>query len=357
MARLKLFVAGLLCCVAGSTGMIYAQDNTAVVPDVRGLTVPVAAAVLNRSGFFLGTQTNAAWTAAMAYLPNTVGEQSIAPGETAPRGVPVALTIFRPPNVTLIYDDNDITLINRAGVPLEIAGLVFTTVESITPASFEAISWRIRAIEANNCGQLWSVARSGEKPVEGCDVINWMSTNKPEFHFWTALNGVASFKVVQDGVDRAVCPAAQAGAEPITCEFYLLAAALDPETPYLVFTYTVDRLVIFNRSSDRWMPLEGILVSSTAGGPPVAIGDPALYAPALIPGIINRLAPGQCLLFVSGGVTAAAPETCDVIARLDYPAGVGFWKTNFEVDGITTPEKYVCPAAMPAKRTICILPR
>jgi hypothetical protein len=322
----------------------FAQDST-TVPDVTGLNVPQAAAALNRAGLGLGAQTNLLWTAESGLPQNTISVQSVAAGANVAVGTVVDVTVLRSPNVTLLYDDNDLTLINRAGVDLDLTGLIFSTVESSRAASFSVTRWGMNFVGASDCLQVWSISRSNAKEVEGCRSMNWLTTNRTEEHFWTALNGVTTFNVAQSGVERIVCPAAPAGTQPISCDFYLPAAGGDV-TPFIAFAYNNDVLVIHNRSEDRWMPLAGILVGGQS------IGEPAMYVMQNTVANVSQLAPGQCVLF-SSAADAQPPVECDVIASTP----IYFWNAPFVIDGVTDEVQRNCPAATAGRLTLCILPR
>lgn len=313
------------------------------VPDLTGLNVPQAAAALNRAGFALGEQTVAIWTAASGVPENTIVAQAVPAGQSAAAGAAIGVTVARTPNVILRYDDNDITLINRSGVDMTLNGLVFNAKDTTRPAAMGIDRWNTTSLKPGDCLQAWSVGRRSLKETEGCGFFYWLSSTNPELHFWTALNGVSTFSVTLSGIEYAVCPAAPAGTQPMDCNIYLPVNASDEVTPFVQFSYTPDTLVIFNRTSDRWMSLVGL----TVGGLPV--GDPALYGNPATVALIPLLAPGQCLVFGEG----APVEDCHEIAR----ASVSFWKAPFILSGTSDGKDYTCPAATAGKLTQCIMPR
>ncbi|NWF67949.1 MAG: PASTA domain-containing protein [Chloroflexi bacterium] len=340
--------------------VVLAQDATPVpnvsVPDLTGLSVPAAAALLNRSQLNLGAQSDEAWVEGSGLPQNTISAQSLAAGSSVPAGSAVDVTVLRSANMTLIYDDNDITLINRSGGVLTLAGVVFSTVESSSGASFNAARWT-GALNAGDCGQLWSVGRTEPKAIEGCDALNWLTTNNSAEHFWTALNGVASFSVSQDGIQRAVCPAAEAGAAPITCDFFLAAAGAEEAVPYIYLAYSDQQLLILNRASDGWMVLEGVLF--TYGTFTYNVGAASAWPTPPQFGQVNRLAPGQCLMYYVGAYQPPA-QPCDVITSYDisFAGAQPFWLVGtVTVDGVTDDQLHVCPPATPGRLTICIMPR
>ncbi len=71
------------------TGAVAAQDVS--VPDLTGLNVPQAAALLNRAGLKLGAENAAGWTPESGVPQNTIGGQSIPAGCGGQRGRPLAV--------------------------------------------------------------------------------------------------------------------------------------------------------------------------------------------------------------------------------------------------------------------------
>jgi hypothetical protein len=353
----KIIVLLVIICLL-LPGVVQGQDAT--MPDLTGMNVPSAAALLNSNGFLLGSQTNVSWTAESSVPENSISAQSIAPGQSAARGTSVDVVVMRSNNASLVYDDNDITLINRSGSDMDIRGVVFNTVESTTPAAFSASRWNLFPLGPGDCTQLWSIGRTSAKEVEGCASIQWMTTNVPAEHFWTGLNGVTSFNVVQDGVERVVCPAAPSGTQPMTCDFYLSTSNDSEVTEYIYFAYTTEQLIVHNRSTDRWMPLTGVVIVDSARNENFGIAAPEVFLnPPEVIGILDRLAPGQCLLFTtSANQSSTTPEACNVIAsRTGLEANLAFWDTEFLIDSVTVDGQYRCPPATAGRLTICVMPR
>lgn len=214
--------------------------------------------------------------------------------------------------------------------------------ESGSTASFSTARWNQNFLDADDCYQLWSISRSNPKDTEGCRNIVWITTNRTEEHFWTALNGVSTFNVTLNGIEYVRCPAAPAGTQPLNCEFFAPASAGGGDsTAFIQFSYTSDQLVIFNRTQDRWMSLSGL---SVAG---LSMSDPALYTQISPVVNINQLAPGQCIVFGSG----APVEDCHVVGE----SAIFFWNAEFTLSGGS--RTYTCPAAVSGKLTLCIMPR
>ena len=113
--RLMIILLGLALVAHVAT----AQESV-VMPDLTGMTVPVAAATLNRAGIGIGQETGERWTEESGLPRNTIGAQSVEPGTPVAPGSTVDLTVLRSPNVQVIYDDNDLTLVNETGGPIQL---------------------------------------------------------------------------------------------------------------------------------------------------------------------------------------------------------------------------------------------
>lgn len=345
--------------------VVVAQDDMVTMPDITGLSVPQAAAVLNQNGIALGTQTSEPWFQDATQPANTVLNQSIPPGAEVVRGTTVDVGVLRAPNMLLVYDAESITLINQSDAVLSLQGLTFTAVDGNTPATFPATNW-LNALEGEQrCAQLWAVRRTGpDRPPECAGVQRWLSTVNASAHFWTGINGVSQFRVVHDGVEYATCEAAHAGEGRKQCEFYLPADTTNGvTTPYVYFAYTTEQLIVHNQSTDQWMPLSQTTVynynpNSSVPGASVVVGDPALFGNPDTVADIGRLAPGQCLWFTNSSPDIVAPpQDCNAIARLDINSQLIFWAADFELDSATGDRRHTCPAAVADKLTICVMPR
>jgi hypothetical protein len=335
--------------------LTLAQDN--IVPDLTGLNVPQAAARLNAVGARLGLVSGEPWTAESGLPQNSVAAQSVPPDTAIEYGTVVDLLVLRSPNALLIYDDNDLTLVNQTGTPISLNGITFRALDG-NQAAFNASRWS-QALREDRCAQVWSVGRNGPKGLDECRFIeHWLVTGNSGEHFWTGAGGTTQFALLQDGVERARCPVANPG----TCEFYLSAEGTGGDvTEYVYFAYTEDRLAVINTSEDRWMPLAGLVVRNNYVPPlgaAVNIASPDLFGNPNTVATIERLAPGQCLLFTNSSPEAQTPpQPCDVVARLDVGPSVIFWGAEFPVESITDSAPRSCPAATPGSTTLCILPR
>jgi hypothetical protein len=365
-ARLSYFLFIFLLGLLFSSSLVSAQDATpaGTVPDLTGMNVPQAAAALNRVGMALGQERAAVWTADMAAPVNTISQQSIAIGTAITAGAAVDVTVLRSPNVTLLYDDNDLTFINQSDQRIDFNEIGFNTLQTTTLASFHAARWAGR-IDARGCAQIWSINRGTAKDVAGCSGIErWLTTNNRAEHFWTVANGVQSFNVVQGGVERAICEAAPLGSEaqPKTCTMYLEVAGSSQDAGFVYFAYTQNQFLIINSTDNKWMRLNRSIlhITNPADGVGTAsfdLGDPTTFGNPQIVARIPRLAPGQCLLYIRGGTQdPTLPQNCTVIARRPFEARV-FWDYNFELEGVNDGKRRMCTAAVPNKLTLCILPR
>jgi hypothetical protein len=320
------------------------------------MNVPSAAAALNAVGLALGTETGVAWSEGSAAAPNTILSQSVLAGQPVTPGAAVDITVARALNALLLYDDNDLTLVNRSGATLDLTGVTFASADGSSPAAFAASRWAA-SLRPDQCMQMWSVGRNGPKGLDECAVIqNWLWTGAAGEHFWTGENGATQFSVIQNGIERGRCTIG-AG----RCELYLAVDQAADVTGYLYFSYAADRLVVWNNSPDQWMALRGVAINNYAipGGPyGLTLDDPALYGQTVNPvADLSRLAPGQCLLFTAANPgVSAPPERCTVIASLAVAPDLIFWAADFGVIDPATGQERTCAAASPDGLRLCILP-
>ncbi len=345
------FTLSVMVCVAP----LGAQ--TAPVPDLTGLNIPQAAAALNAAGLALGVEEAQLWDSLAPVEPDLIGGQSVAAGSSAEPGTVVDVTVLRVPNTAMIYDDNDITLVNLSGVNLNVNDVTFNTVDG-NSASFPASLWS-DTLRANQCLQLWSVSRNGPKGLDECRLIQtWRVTTNPAEHFWTGSGGTTQFGLSKAGQRVVVCDVANPG----RCDFYLTTGLRGGEnTEYVYFAYTDDQLALINTSADRWMDLNGLNVVNYFADPRganVAVGNPRIFGNPSIVADITRLAPGQCLVFTNGSPQSAAPpQPCDPIARLNIGPNLIFWGAAFDVDSVTSDRTHSCPAGAADRLTLCVMPR
>jgi hypothetical protein len=364
MQRLVLLAFAVMAAVSVYPP-VFAQGNPVTVPDLTGLSIPAAAALLNQNGLALGLQSDEPWTEGLTQPANTVSAQSLPAGTTTEPGTPINVTVLRSPNMLLVYRARVITLINQSDTAISLNGLAFNALDGNTAASFPATNWLGTLDGGGRCVQLWAEPRTGpEKPDECTGLERWLSTTNAGVHFWTDLNGVSRFSVVYEGVERTVCEGAVRGQGQKQCAFFLpTGTAAETSTRYVYLAYTTDRLIVLNQSADQWMPLAQTTIYNynpnvSVQGAPLIVGDPALFNNPDTVADLTRLAPGQCLLFTNQSPEAVAPpQACHVIAQLAINPSLIFWGADFEVDSTTDGRRHSCPAATAGKMTICVMPR
>lgn len=356
--RYTLFVIFLLM----SHLVVLAQDAI-IVPDIIGLTVPEAAAVLNSAGLILGTEEAISVADGNGVEIAHISSQSIASNAEAAAGSSIDIGVVRSPNVTLVYDDNDFTLMNSTNNVADVTGLRFVAIEGDNPASFAATRWGSNVRE-QWCLQVWSVNARDRKPVSGCQDIQWLSTTNTGEHFWTAENGVTTFSVVENGIERVQCSAAPVGSQdnPSRCSFYLDGAgSADDISPYTYFVYTPEVILIYNPTPDLWMPTDRTTIFNLNpavgdAGAGFIMGDPVLFGNPDTIGDVYQLAPGQCIM-LSTVENPAMPQDCHIVAQATVASATAFWLADFELDSATDQPMHTCPAASAEQPTVCILPQ
>jgi len=341
---------------------VQAQDEV-TVPDLTGLTLPKAAALLNSLGLNLGTELAVDWTAASGLPENTISEQALASNTAVTRGTSVDVGILRVPNVVLIYDDNDLTLVNTTQNITDLTGLRFAAVVG-NPASFAANRWGSNLGE-KRCSQIWAIPRNQSKKMPECeDIQNWITTNSTGEHFWTQTSGVEEFAVVDNGIQRTTCPAAPTNSQdaPLRCSFYFEGANAGQDTTFFYyFAYTTDAMVLLNPSEDKWMPTDRTTIYGTnATTTPLVLGDSVTWGEnfEVEVGDLTRLAPNQCLMMTTASaIGAESPEACTAIAQQAQGVQTTFWLSEFEIESANDGQRHTCPAATPGRLTRCIVPQ
>lgn len=346
MALMCLLILSLLFANFTATG----QDALVTVPDLNGLSVPVAAAALNSAGLQLGHEQIIAVDSASGDTENTVGAQSPAAGESVAPGAFVDVSVLRAANAYLIYDDNDLTLVNVQGGLLDLAEIQFSAVGPDGPIEFNPTAWAAN-LDEGRCGQIWSVGRVSSKEIDGCSVILWMTASSSRQHFWTHSAGVEGFSVIQNGEVHALCPAAPAGSQaaPLRCNIAFEIDYAQEQVDYIYLAYTTDRLIIHNQTADRWMEFSDTVLRDSASR------DIDLSAFDIFSAEDRRarLAPGECILFAVE-TNAQPPEPCHVIELMLMDAA--FWLESFRVIGRDDYPR-VCEAAEADTLMICVMLR
>lgn len=344
---------------------LAAQEETVVVPDLTGLNIPSAAAALNAVGLRLGTQTALTWDENAPFPPGTIVMQSVPVGEVIARDDTVNISFLSSVIFRLVYDDISFTMVNNSGVGISLTRLSFDS--NVDGQQFDATRWR-NVLNDGQCTQLWAVSRTQSAIVDGCtrNSTFWLTTNNPNEHFWTQNAGANDFVITFDGTPISTCPAAPPNStgNPTQCEFALdTAGRSHPASDYLYFVYTQDRLAIINTTNDAWMWTDTTIYNfnpqSAVLGDNLLLGDPEHFTIVNPMAGIQRLAPGQCLLFLTDTTEQSTPpQNCDLIGTRTLSAGDVFWVASFERDSPFDPmERSVCPAATTSRLTICVIPR
>jgi hypothetical protein len=345
MALVCLLIFSLLFATMPTAG-----QDVLTVPDLNGLSVPQAAAALSRAGLELGQKQIIAVDPEAGDTENTIVEQSPAAGEAVKPGTLVDIVVARVTNAYLLYDDNDLTLVNMTAGLLDLNDIVFSATEPAGAIEFSPSAWA-GTISEGHCGQIWSVARLSSKPIDGCSVILWMTAANSNQHFWTYTSGVEQFAVIQEGVVRATCPAAPAGSQdaPLRCDIAFDIIYPDEHVNYIYLAYTTDRLIIHNQTADRWMEFTQTFLRDRSGHD-IDLSMLNIFNTENRPA---RLAPGQCLLFAADA-DAQPLESCQVIERVE--ADTVFWLEPFRVIGRDDYPR-VCEAAVEGTLMICVMLR
>jgi len=152
------------------------------------------------------TRTN---TPAVAALnPTITPSNTIRPGE--------------PPNVTLIYDDFALSLINISQNPISVVEVDFKRIsnENAITAVFNSKQWEefsqkpLTALPSGDCFAVSTEVFS--RPAECNSIWSWVTTGQSRLHFWRLTPGNEKFQVYQDGDPIHMCQIADGA-----CTFYL----------------------------------------------------------------------------------------------------------------------------------------
>lgn len=355
----------LFCCLILSLMLwlptLAAQDATTQVPDLTGLNVPQAAARLNEAGLRLGAEQVVLWTTGANGAPNTISTQSVAAGSAVAPGSAVDISVLRSPNMEMIYDDNDLTLVNKSGDLADVTGMRLASTAGGS-ASLVVIDRLPDNLKASQCFQFWTEWRNAPKGMTECRFIqSWVRGLNASEHFWTQTAGVQQFTVLENGVERITCPGAPVGSQdnPLRCEFFYGGTGAADITQYIYFAYTLDTLTVINQSPDKWMPTDRTTIfNPNVPDTSLFVGDPTLFQNPDVVGDITQLAPGQCLLLSVNRPDGTTPvQPCQVVAYHDVNPIFAFWTAAFEIESATDGQRHGCPAATAERPVICILPQ
>jgi hypothetical protein len=358
----RLYVLFILLTIL--TVPVLAQDAVPV-PDLTGLGVPQAASILNLVGLNLGNQ--AAVDPEAGQETNKIVGQSLAPGTSAPRGTMVDVSVVLPPNMHLIYDDNDITIQNLTDGTMTLGGVTFRSTGD-GAATFDPTQLT-NALIPTDCIQIWSVVRNVPKEMPGCDLFIWLSTRDTSVHFWTQANNIQSFAVLDNGIERIVCPAAPPDSQdsPTTCDVYVSGGGSVSDSdfaPFIYLAYNANAIAFINPTLDKWMVTNQTNIvnnnpNSSAPGATLVFGDTTLLSEEFRIGMgdVTRLAPQQCIMFTASGTTVdTPPEPCMAIGQRSLDANTAFWRADFIIQS-SNEEQVTCPEATSDELMVCIAPR
>lgn len=370
MAVRYVRILALLAAVAltSSLSIQAARQQVSLVPDIVGLSLPRATATLNAVGIGVGSVIDLMWSEASGLPLNSVGAQSALPGDSVPMGTRIDLVVLRQPNITLLYDENGLAVHNHSNTTLALPALAFTGISGNTAAAFAGERWAA-SLPDERCAYLARPESEAPATIPGCSRIDLrLTTEQPAEQFWTTASGVTNFNVLYQGEERGTCPAAPAGSAFLSCPIHL-PIDLDAEsTDYLFMAYTTERLIVFNPSQDRFMPLDEItIINNAAGGDPalgangdrIAIGDASQYVRTNPVAAISTLAPQQCILFTNSANLDVYDtlQACTLVAQLNIDPNLIFWAAPFSFTSQLDGQQRTCPAATPGRLTLCVMPR
>jgi hypothetical protein len=331
-----------------------AQSDLVAVPDLTGLSVPEAAALLNRTGLNLGAEKTVPWTESAGLPKDKIGAQAIQAGQQVSPGTAVEVTVLRVTNIILLYDYNMLTLVNKTGDKLNIG--------DVTLGAFKGTSWRLTQLDDGQCAQIWAIVQKKPVAVAECAAVQtWIFDTNKALHFWRSTPTSAQFAFTKAGSSYGLCNSAAPDSGTMRCDIYWPGGDEPDAMDYIYFAYTADQLVIRNNSKDEWLPLTGVNVINNlpaVKGYTFPVGDPSAYPSQPAVGSVARLAPNQCIWFTNGDPQITAPpQPCDVMAKLDVDPALIYWASDFGVDGVLDDKPHFCPKATPGKLTICVMPR
>jgi len=349
--RFLILVGLVLVGVAASVGYWL---TSVPIPDVQGMTIPQAEAALNAAGLRIGE-----WVSVdeedSSGTPDRVVGQSAPSFWRLPQGSSVDLSVLRKNNVLLRYDvpppeetpgntlnERWFNIINLTNEELYIGNLRFVSAED------EAISvdqsnwdWAHDDLLSGQCLQMMPINITFITPQE-CQP-SFLRQSVPitdeARQFW--IPGDA-FHVYQGSIRRATC---QIAADE--CAFWIEEAEVTRElTSYFYFIYEQNTLTIFNRSADRWMPINEVSINGNRN-----LGRERYERlPFLMNDDLLNLAPQQCIQLTSHSEKPEAAPGCVQVIGWQTDAEA-FWRESFRVSGVD------CAAALEEGSNICIVPR
>jgi hypothetical protein len=329
---------------------VIAQDSTAsqtpTMPDLTGLTAPQAHALLFEHGLVLDPLIVA--SSSGEGVENTIIDQSLAPGESYSIGAVISVTVLRQPNIRLVWNiedhnNNSFTLVNLADYEINIEHLLFETADG--SRRFQSALWP-NFLRVEQCVQLWTYQEElgSRVGVDDCRILQGggiLPVLNEVQQFWRSEG---SFYVVQEGLRRGECQIA-AG----ICELWISPSAITEEfSPNVFLIYNQNQLIIHNRSSKQWLPLNQIAINDSA-----VLSDEREWDSLRFGQDMPFLAPNHCVRF--GSASSPLTDCVEVAVRETTEL---FWRESFTVHSLRNSDiSKTCPAALGDEATICLLLR
>lgn len=376
MRKLITFVMLLFCAL--SSLQVVAQTETETItadpPNVIGMRVPVAAAALNAAGWRVGDYRFEALPNGSNNIANTISAQVITDAEAQT----ITLTVVVQPNMRLVYDNNEITLVSDAdpAARFRLSDLLFESTLNDELRQFSAQDWKYPGTGTpwngalDNvqlyCMQLWSILRGGASRITECTgergsghpgIQVYFETINSSKHFWIHEGIAGEFAIYQDSILRGNCPTTDNSDTEADdqCTFYLAPGLYAGDvTDYLYFSYNQDTFNVLNRSDERWMPLGQAVIENG-----ITLGENEWIDYQGVIANPAALAPGQCLQYRDAEVPDDSSLPCEArVTTVLLPADRVFWRTEFRITSPADRQTRTCPPpAADGSRTICIIPR
>jgi hypothetical protein len=311
----KLLLVLLCFLVIPALGQESSQTDVPTMPNLSGLTVAQAHALLYEHGLALDPviiSTNSG-TGTL----NTIIDQSLAAGETISEGDVISVSVLREYNLELIWHAADnggdsFTIVNLTEGVLNLEQLGFETADGSRKADIRL--WP-NILRERQCIQLWPFEEINGIRLDECRFLQGggiLTVENEAEQFW---RGTGSFYVFQEGLRRAEC------------------------------------LIIHNRSETEWLPLNQLALNDGQ-----ALDDTHEWDIANFSDELPFLAPNQCARISDGSANRLA--NCVEIASRSVSGDAVFWRDGFTVHSLHLGDvSKECPAAVGDEASICLLMR
>jgi hypothetical protein len=343
----KLLLVLLCFLVIPALGQESSQTDVPTMPNLSGLTVAQAHALLYEHGLALDPviiSTNSG-TGTL----NTIIDQSLAAGETISEGDVISVSVLREYNLELIWHAADnggdsFTIVNLTEGVLNLEQLGFETADGSRKADIRL--WP-NILRERQCIQLWPFEEINGIRLDECRFLQGggiLTVENEAEQFW---RGTGSFYVFQEGLRRAECQLS-AG----RCQVWISPSAISEDfSPYVFFIYNQHELIIHNRSETEWLPLNQLALNDGQ-----ALDDTHEWDIANFSDELPFLAPNQCARISDGSANRLA--NCVEIASRSVSGDAVFWRDGFTVHSLHLGDvSKECPAAVGDEASICLLMR